>query len=295
MKKDLLKQLQSYSALVAGLITVEAAHGQIVYTDVDPDEDVHGDYDALNYKDDGAVVTYQIDLDDDGNADYTLRVRSDQAHGAGFLDPEEGNYYVINPESTSPFASPLDSLDQIGDDNDQTWETLLVYPNGYNYLGTVTTLGKTAAEGGGGWTGKTDKYLGLKFQIGSNYHYGWVRMDTRDDSRLYTVKDFAYNTVPDSSIKAGQTVAETGGETAIISAKVSDTKVYVSGNQLNIVLSGEEGLNSDVKLYNLSGSLVLEGKLENLENVFSLDAQAGLYLLKIDFEDGIYTKKIILR
>jgi len=286
MKKDLLKQLQSYSAIVAGLIAADAAQGQIVYTDVNPDEDVNGNFDALNWQDETAWATYQIDLDDDGNVDYTLRVRSDQQHGAGFLDPTDGNFYINNPND-NPFATPLEADDEIGSGS-EVWKGLLVYPNGYNYLGTLTTLGKTAAEGGGGWTGATDKYLGLKFKIGSNTHYGWARMDVRDDSRVYTLKDFAYQSTPDTPILAGQMVTGINNELS------RDLNAYTSGKILNVVLNNDNAVNSVMKLYNITGQEILSAPLKSNRNEFVLDVPSGVYFVKVALEGGIYTKKVLV-
>ncbi len=301
MKKDVLKQLQSYSALVAGLIAADAAYGEIVYTDVNPDEDVLGDTTAVSYNSDECGY-YEIDLDDDGNYDYTLKVRSDQAHGAGWLIPEGDNEYVNITNGN--FAKPLDAGTYIGEDDTTEWKGLVVYPNGYNYLGTLTTYGVSAADGGGGMTGKTDKYLGLKFYIGSSAHYGWLRMDVRNDSRIYTVKDFAYESTADESIIAGDTattVADTATTdttdttTSIVENNLfSSVKVYTSGSQLNIQLSNDIDPDAEVKMYNLSGTEIFADRIKSAESSFNINASSGIYIVKIKLEEGILTKKIIL-
>lgn len=54
-----------------------------------------------------------------------------------------------------------------------------------------------------------DAYLGAKFKIGANVHYGWVRVLWADE--VLTVKDFAYETIPNMAINAGAT-EDAGGE-----------------------------------------------------------------------------------
>ncbi len=52
-------------------------------------------------------------------------------------------------------------------------------------------------------------YLGLKFLIGANSHYGWADISVNEDLSI-TLNSFAYESCADQSIDAGQT---TGGAT----------------------------------------------------------------------------------
>ena len=66
----------------------------------------------------------------------------------------------------------------------------------------------------GPWAGKgkgvTDRYLGLKFVVGGEVHYGWARLSvTLGHHRQYgdvsgTLTGYAYETVPNKAIIAGQ-------------------------------------------------------------------------------------------
>jgi len=290
MKKDLLKKFQSYSALAAGLLAADAVNAQVVYMDVDPDVDVSGNFDAANWQDNSAWATHQLDLDDDGNADYTLRVRSDQQHGAGFLDPAGENMYINNPND-NPFAKPLDEGTQIGGDNTQVWKELKVYPNGYNYMGTLTTLGKSLEEGGGGWTGQQDKYLGLKFYIGTNVHYGWARLDIRDDSRVYTLKDYAYESSPDTPINAGD-----DGSVGITEAStLMNCNVFSTGSR--IVVERLDKINSTavVRIFSLTGQQVMEHNLAGSRIELNLSDLSGIFLVKVADQEKNYMRKVYIK
>lgn len=51
--------------------------------------------------------------------------------------------------------------------------------------------------------GKSNQYIGVKFKIGSTYHYGWLKIDVSEDNRTLTIKECAYNTTPNQPIAAG--------------------------------------------------------------------------------------------
>jgi hypothetical protein len=288
MKKNLLKNVKSYSALAVGLLAADAVQAQIVYTDVDPDMVVHGNFEAADWHDASAWASYQIDLDDDGNTDYTMRILSGLQHGVGNLDPAGDNQYVNNP--ANPFAAPLEKGVEIGASS-QEWKGLMVYPNGYNYLGTITTFGKTLEQGGGGFTGKNDKYVGLKFKIGSKTHYGWARLDARDDSRQYTLKDFAYESTPDKAIKAGDGQVNTG----ISKLGSKDMKINTVGKNISIELANKAYTSGTVKVFNIAGQEVLSAKIDSKNHEFSVNAISGIYLVKVSVAGTQYSQKIYIK
>jgi hypothetical protein len=250
---------------------------------------VHGNFDAADWHDATAWQSYQIDLDDDGNTDYTLRVLSGIQHGAGNLDPAGDNQYVNNP-SPNPFAAPLEKGAEIGAAS-QEWKGLMVYPNGYNYLGTNTTFGKTVAEGGGGFTGKADKYVGLKFKIGSQTHYGWARLDTRDDSKQFILKDFAYENTPDKSILAGDGQVISG----ISKLSSKDLKINTVGNKISIDIVNQANPAGTVKVFNIAGQEVLSAKIDSKNHEFSLNSVSGIYMIKVSLAEGQYSQKIFIK
>lgn len=288
MKKALLKNVKSYAAMTVGLISADAVQGQIIYKDVDPDAVIHGNFEAVDWHDASAWATQQIDLDDDGNVDYTLRIRSDLGFGVGNLDPNADNQYLNNP--ANPFATPLEKDAVIGAAS-QEWKGLLVYPNGYNYLGTLTTFGKTLAQGGGGFTGKTDKYLGLKFKIGSHTHYGWARLDVRDDSRVYTLKDYAYESTPDLAIMAGAGQVNVG----INELASRDLKINSENGKIRIELLNQVKTEGTVKVFSITGQEVLSAKINSRNNEFSLNGNSGIYMVTVSVGGKQISRKIFIK
>ena len=288
MKKTLLKNVKSYTAMAVGLLAADAVQGQIVYTDVVPDLKVQGNLAAADWHDATAWATHQIDLDDDGNVDFTLRILSGLQNGVGIVDPAGTNQYVNNP--ANPFATPLEKDVVIGAAS-LDWKGLMVYPNGYNYLGTLSTFGKTLAQGGGGFTGKSDKYLGLKFKIGSQVHYGWARLDASNDDRAYTLKDYAYESIADKSIMAGEGQVNVG----IKDLASRDLKINTVGKQIRIELLNLENKEGTVKVFNTTGQEVLSAKINSQNHEFNLNSNAGIYMVKVSVAGKQYSQKIYIK
>lgn len=69
----------------------------------------------------------------------------------------------------------------------------------------------------GFWFGQTNKYLGLKFSISGQIHYGWARLSSRVGPKpcelTLVLTGYAYETAPNKTIVAGKTK---GPETASV-------------------------------------------------------------------------------
>ena len=60
----------------------------------------------------------------------------------------------------------------------------------------------------GSWVNVANRYLGLKFKIQGNTHYGWARLSVQIPQRIEinaTLTGYAYETVPNKPIIAGKT------------------------------------------------------------------------------------------
>jgi hypothetical protein len=63
-----------------------------------------------------------------------------------------------------------------------------------------TLLGQSSI---GSWSGKTTGYLGVRFQIKGNVHYGWARLHMTGEPSL-VILGYAYETIPNKPIIAGE-------------------------------------------------------------------------------------------
>jgi Secretion system C-terminal sorting domain len=162
--------------LCLGISTVfkVCVFGQIVYTDI-PDAT--------------PSVNYSLDLNNDNTTDFSVY------HGSltsVYCSPQGDNAYAGELVNGQYLAWALNSPQDICD-------TLSTWYDSINP--GLLALGNTT----GHWVGATDKYLPLRLVVNSNTYYGWVRLDIFPGSTSFTVKDYAYNSVPGACIQSGQT------------------------------------------------------------------------------------------
>lgn len=79
----------------------------------------------------------------------------------------------------------------------------------------------------GPWLNVKGRYLGLRFQVGGEVHYGWARLNVSTHPVIATLTGYAYETIPNKPIIAGQTKgpnddAETDNPGASITNPVPD-------------------------------------------------------------------------
>lgn len=143
-----------------------------------------------------------MDLDGDGNADYTLISDSGQT----VLQPRGNNSFIVVPEPPPDLGTFVAALQQ-GDGINATpssldprfvWFDASTDPMGYSLIATMNTSGPLGNFFNG------IHYVGLEFQYGGGLHYGWMRIDSFSpsvpDGQLL---DWAYETRFDTPILAG--------------------------------------------------------------------------------------------
>lgn len=103
------------------------------------------------------------------------------------------------------YAAPLSRGVQIGPGQNfaEGGSQVMERTHGYNY----SVYGRYSRHAYGPWANK-DRYLGIEFSIDGEVHYGWIRLTVSIGKRLEplsaTVDGYAYETVPNQSILAGQ-------------------------------------------------------------------------------------------
>ena len=258
------KRLAQYSALGVAIAAVSSASGQIIYTDIDPDEG-------------GAGIDYFLDLDGDFINDYhmdnaanganALRVNNDQGNSILVMNAG-GNYnYPFTLDSGAPISSGATD-----------WLTHSVYQT-LNWNSCSYTNSQ--------WCGVTDKYLGLRFNIGGNTHYGWARLDVGLNPANWLIKDYAYNSVPDEMIAAGDT-----GVLGTADQAFSDFSYYVDTNSM-LNLKASAAL-ENVALYSVSGQRLLGQELSNTQEAIDISSlSTGIYFAAVTIDGNTRTFKFI--
>ena len=160
MKKDLQNKLKAYSSLAgaAALLTPFAASAEIVYTDIDPDEDL------------ASGEIYEVDFNGDSVTDMVIGITSgtgSTASGASiyqniaFADGDGNGSFAGSTQSFGAifyFPNTYGAGASIGPG--AAWQPA----NAFGSLNYLTSVGGIPAYFGGNFQNQNDKYLGVRFK-----------------------------------------------------------------------------------------------------------------------------------
>ena len=265
--QKLSNRLIKYSALSFAIAAIGDANGQVKYTDLNPDLGGSGQVDHF------------IDLDNDGTDDIRFRHGNSYSNNNLYAFNINGNSvmglanYVGNRFYYYPFA--LDINDPIS--ADATWQSHSSQMMEYQCYRSSQWCG-----------GVTDKYIGLRFKIGSNIHYGWIRLDVDITTANWKIRDYAYEQTQGISITAGAGIL--GLEDNVFS------KIKIVALNKSIVLFNLQQA-TNYRLYSLTGQSILDGKITNATHVIEANTLAnGVYIIELKDvnSNAVLRKKVIL-
>lgn len=263
---NLPNRLTQYSALSLAIAGVVGVNGEVIYTDI---------------ADTGPNWTYNLDIDGGGTNDFYLRHWLSSYGLFGVLDvlPENGNAIIGRYTSIDIFPFALNNSYAISAGNTY-WQSNYQYQN-LNFLSCNPASNSY-------WCGVTNKFLGLRFDIGGNTHYGWARLDVNASGSTWLLKDYAYDDTPGASIIAGD------GILGIDDELVSKVKVVALNKNIALYNLPES---TSYKLFNMTGQTVLNDKIEN--DTFVIEANtlaSGIYIIELENNTtkAILRKKIVL-
>lgn len=277
MKKELQNKLTRYTAAAAAIIASAGANAQVVYTDA-PDQNIDDDADANGFS------LAVIDLDADLNPDFLVAARDTTVSGTRYrytlVAPygSAGNAIAGETPSNYDYALALNLNDMID--------------NTLNWIATTNTMAynvDSANPYNENWNGVTDKYLGLKFMIGANTHYGWARLDVDAIGDVLSLKDWAYNATADASILAGQTAG-------LVTEQMEEMVHFVnqSNNTVKVVINPNLS-NGTITVVSSAGAVVSTGKVDGETYIVDMNGlSAGIYVINASFNEGSMTKKMIV-
>jgi hypothetical protein len=159
-----------------------------------------------------------IDLNNDGIIDFQLRTNfyigtsgTDVALSAWGYHNANNVVAGVRYSRSGYFLSAASALRagaRIGPKGNFSLDFPLMAEEHFDRVGNeYSDLGKWIRKD----NGVTDRYLGFKFLINGEVHYGWARVSVNlDHQRQYgdvsgTLTGYAYETIPDKAITAGQT------------------------------------------------------------------------------------------
>ncbi|MGJ5641064.1 T9SS type A sorting domain-containing protein [Formosa sp. S-31] len=221
-----------------------SSKAQIIYTDLEPDFISEKDGDS-----------YNLDVNNDGNADFSLT--SNEVSESIYITsmPEDFNGLAA---TGGPFWSWIVPLT----------ENTVISKN-FNYY---DTLGLMIVEQ---WVGNIDKYLGLQFYINGETHYGWARL-TVISATQWVIKDYAYQSTPGTAILAGQKPAAL----QVDEEEISPTIKIAAYNKLIEVFNLRVPHNYE--LYNITGQNVGKGAVSKTLNTIDMSfIPLGVYVINL--------------
>ncbi len=289
--KALHNKLADYSLLSGAFILMhQAAVGQVIYTDIDPDTI----FDSHN---EGAF----FDIDNNGTFDFTVLNLSVTFltylysnlfnYEVIFAVPYASNNFVAgnafeyyNGSIYFPYALNFNSLI----DNNLNWNNAPLQILGFqlstnnipNLCNYCNWYGEFTPE-------SIDKFLGLKFTDSDGlYHFGWLRCDVKDDGRTLVVKDYAYELQPEKPLLAGDTVSYIDTSTAI-----QVTTIY-SFNK-NIYINIPNYQNTQITVYDITGNIIYTKSPEGTSEIINMENfAAGIYVVSVKQGENVVTKKV---
>lgn len=167
-KKKTHKALQRYSSAAVAFLCTHATEAQAVYENIDPD--IFGGYEFVQ----------AIDINDDGVDDITFRVWQTSYSWSSTSDwsvysikvyVSAYNFDAVVGSADFPFEFNIKKL-QLGD--------TIGSANLWNEADEVSIDNFFSTDDGyahamGGWIGSED-FIGVRFQIAGETHYGWIRL-----------------------------------------------------------------------------------------------------------------------
>lgn len=308
---NLSKRVAQYGALSLAIAGVADANGQIIYTD------------AGNIG--GVGATIHIDMNNNGDYEFFIRQKANYLSiaalqsGSTSANPYPGSILGYDGNFGYPFA--LGSGYVISDGN-ATW-----MPEDANFkvMNFENNCGVTSYYSN--WCNVQDRFLGLRFKIGIETHYGWARLDVEGNTNSgfgFILKDYAYNATPGACITAGNIVAvdtdNDGWPDVCDICAGSDDNVDTDGDGIPdgcdplsiddsvfskikiVALNKSIALfnlppTTNYKLYSLTGQSVLNGDITNSTHTIEANTLAtGIYILKLQDANtkAVLTKKIVL-
>jgi hypothetical protein len=213
--------------------------------------------------------SFTIDVDSDGNDDYTFEILQLSGSSTAARVISIGNSKVMD---SSMFGYP-DALN-FGD------TVKSPYSSGNAVLGT--DIGSAGQFSGAGM-----KYLGLNIDSSGDSHLGWISLEVAASNDTIILYDVGYNTTAGAQITAGQTNLTSVSEMSAI-----DFELYPNPCQnlmgINWPISNHELRYS---ISDINGKLLLHGTTTRNIDVSVL--ASGTYLLTIEEGQIIGRKKFM--
>jgi len=258
------KNVASLSCLLLLCSFNSRLYSQIIYTDI---------------TDATPNATFPLDLNNDTIDDFIIQYGGSEGNIGVICYPQNNNAYAGEFVNGTYLSWALATSSAI-------CPSLATWYNSSN----PGTLGLGVSTGY--WPGVTDKYLALKLVVGTNTYYGWARIDVIATSSSFTLKDYAYQSTPNTCIQAGQNTLGNNDNLTKNNFSVFPNP-FISTTTIQTV---DNLKNATLTLYNSHGQTVKQVKNISGQTVsLSRDnLSSGLYFIRLEDENKIIAVEKIL-
>ena len=208
LQPQLERRIGLYVAAAAGVIaSVPSASAQVIYTKADLK--LNEGLLSVDLNHDGISEIKFIDFEVDHTSVYTHYAMLVAKPGANSL------VSVLSPSMSSNLC-PVSYGFPVGPNSPKRFVN--VRPGRRMAFGY---LGYYSARTSGPWVGQVDKFVGLRFKIQGQTHYGWMRLTVnahdphfpyRGSSVTLKITGYAYEATPDKGIAAGDRGSSDGAQ-----------------------------------------------------------------------------------
>jgi hypothetical protein len=260
----LQKRAASFYCLLLILIFNNKSDAQIVYTDI---------------ADATPNASYSLDLNNDTIVDFAFYFGGSSGMIGLFCYPQNNNAYSGNFDNGNYLAWALDASYNICDTVSSWYDA-----NNPGTMGLGTSIGY--------WPAATDKFLALKLIVGTNTYYGWARFDVVATSSSFTIKDYAYESSPNTCILSGQSIlglneySNNNRFSIFPNPLISSTTVETSYDLKNASLTLYNAYGQAIKQVNIISGQTISLSRDNLPS--------GLYLIRLTEENMIIAEDKLL-
>ncbi|MGD8780722.1 MAG: T9SS type A sorting domain-containing protein [Ignavibacteria bacterium] len=197
----LQKKLLKYSLVAGGMLS--GVNANVVTTNVDTT----------------LTNNQYLDIDFEGTDGIDITIRN-------FYFPGTTNAMIVNGSASTSFLGKLNGLKfypyvLTQNDNISVTPATGTWGKGTDNIGTLTYDRDGSTRGL--WRNQNNKYLGVKFDISGETHYGWVLLSVDSDADEITVHSYAYETEADTPISSPLPV-----ELTLFSAILKDNSVKLN-------------------------------------------------------------------
>ena len=280
-------KMKKATLLILSIAISQFGFSQIIYTDVIPDDTLVPDY---------VSNSHFIDFNGDFTSELVIFsakqdtvIQSFPVTISGIAISTLGNTQIIASITTigSEDVVVADTLNHghviSSASSYMSSATPSVFPG--VGLGIKTDLLSLTA---GDFIDNGNLFFGVKFEIGTNIHYGWVQVKVAVDANSGVIYDYAYQSIADSSILAGNVE---GGFVSVLNDNLEEAVIFASNKKLHIRTGNQSGI---LTIHNLLGKQLMNTQVKGNINFAINDLSKGIYLVSFTKGRNTITKKVYI-